>query len=211
MKADFLLYCSSGQHSQSIHYHSIIDPNPRNLGAPIARMGNAETKEAVEIITGVEPISSGAENRITTDKVVVLEKDSVHLQDVLIDDIPNERRMQDSSHNNRSKSATKEEFVVHQTGSSGKNTSHEIEQKSVASKNQFSHNKQRFNTLLEDEIAVRRRIQSMPGAQGQGGLFNVITSSVINMISALLVFIFYLISLESLLSIGLSVGLTICK
>jgi hypothetical protein len=71
--------------------------------------------------------------------------------------------------------------------------------------------KKKFENLLEEEIAIRKQIRSMPGAQGRGGMFYVVGSTCVNMISAFLVFAMYLISLESLLSIGLCVGLTMCK
>jgi hypothetical protein len=77
--------------------------------------------------------------------------------------------------------------------------------------NPSRYDQKKADDLLEEEIAIRHQIRSMPGAQGKGGICYVISSTVVNMVSAILVFAVYLISLESLLSIGLGVGLTICK
>jgi hypothetical protein len=84
------------------------------------------------------------------------------------------------------------------------------EERGMASEEHFRRNKQRFDTLLKEELEIRGHVGSMPGAQGKGGFCNVVGSSIINMAAAFLVFVFYLISLETLLSIGLSIGLTIC-
>ena len=59
-------------------------------------------------------------------------------------------------------------------------------------------------TLLEEEMAVRSEIENGPSQ-------NLFCSVSINGYSAILIFIFHLISIESILSIGLSVGMTICK
>jgi hypothetical protein len=73
------------------------------------------------------------------------------------------------------------------------------------------YDRKKCEKLLEEEIAIRHQILSMPGAQGKGGICYAIGSTVVNLVSAILVFVVYLISLESLLSIGLSVGFTVCK
>lgn len=56
----------------------------------------------------------------------------------------------------------------------------------------------------EDERMVRKTV-----AKGFSG--NIFSSFFVNGYSAVLIFTFYLISLESLLSIALSVSMTICK
>lgn len=69
----------------------------------------------------------------------------------------------------------------------------------------------RYKNLLDEEIEVRNSVGSNLGATGKGGFVNVIGSVLVNLLSALFIFLVYLVCLESLLSIGLSVGLTICE
>ena len=58
--------------------------------------------------------------------------------------------------------------------------------------------------LAQEESKLRQRLS-------KGCKRNILSSFFINGYSAMLVFAFYLTSLESLFSIALSVGLTICK
>lgn len=69
----------------------------------------------------------------------------------------------------------------------------------------------RFRSLLREEIEMRNSFTYTLGATGKGGVYNVIGTSIINLLAAFSIFALYLVSLESLLSIALSVGLTICK
>lgn len=108
---------------------------------------------------------------------------SSHLMAGLIDDVRKENKAEAEENNNRHSSP----------------------------KASASRPKKLFGDLLQEEIAIRNRIRSMPGAQGKGGFCYVIGSTIINIVSAFLVFAVYLISLETLLSISLCVGLTICK
>lgn len=59
-------------------------------------------------------------------------------------------------------------------------------------------------SLLEEEMIVRTAVDNGPSG-------NFLWSVPMNGYSALLIFLFHLISLESILSIGLSVGMTVCK
>jgi len=62
------------------------------------------------------------------------------------------------------------------------------------------------DTLLwEEELAVRREVFNSPISG------NFLVAIWINLYSAMHIFVVYLISLEMLLSVGLSVGMTICK
>jgi hypothetical protein len=81
----------------------------------------------------------------------------------------------------------------------------------LSEKDHFCSSRERFQTLLGEEIQIRNQIQKSPGAQGKGGLCNIVGASIINMLSSFLVFALFLVGLESLLSIGLSVGYTICN
>lgn len=149
-------------------------------------MGNVDTKEESEV--EAEPNVSRDSNKRSI-SAAVLAKKSSHLKDTLVDDF--------SAHKSAAQH-TKSEFT------------RELDQDRIA-EDHFRHNKQRFDNLLAEELEIRGHVGSMPGAQGKGGLCNVVGSSIINMIAAFLIFVFYLISLEALLSIGLSVGMTICK
>ena len=82
---------------------------------------------------------------------------------------------------------------------SGSSTQKQQEQQQQQRHNHSDH------VYLEEEIKLRKSIHQ--------GWFsgNIVSLLFVNGYSALLVFIFHLISLESLLSIALSVGLTICK
>jgi hypothetical protein len=60
------------------------------------------------------------------------------------------------------------------------------------------------NLLWEEELVVRESV-----ANGFSG--NILSSFIVNGYSAVLIFAFHLISLESLLSIALSVSMTICE
>ena len=71
--------------------------------------------------------------------------------------------------------------------------------------------KQKFGNLLNEEIGIRNSYTTKPGAQGKGGVINVVLGAVLNMVSAFLIFVLFLISLESLFTIALSISLTICK
>jgi hypothetical protein len=71
----------------------------------------------------------------------------------------------------------------------------------------------KFGTLLEEEIHIRRSsnrspTSSSPTFEALFGCFHVIWTATINLFSAVLIFLFYLISIESMISIGFSVGLT---
>lgn len=59
--------------------------------------------------------------------------------------------------------------------------------------------------LWEEEVAVRKQVADSPVTGNFMGAFCV------NTYAAIHIFVVYLISLESLLSIGLSVGMTVCK
>jgi hypothetical protein len=113
-----------------------------------------------------------------------------HLQDVLIID-----------DDNMSRSASGVKAKRNTSGISFKETE------------RFHSSRDRFQTLLlGEEIQIRNQVQTSPGfAQGTGGLCNVVGTSIINVLSSFLVFALFLVSLESLLSIGLSVAFTICK
>lgn len=63
---------------------------------------------------------------------------------------------------------------------------------------------ERKQLLENEESALRKKVAS--GCRGNRFIF-----AITNGYSAVMVFVFYLISLESLLSIGLSAYLTICK
>ena len=58
--------------------------------------------------------------------------------------------------------------------------------------------------LWEQEVALRKSV-----SKGVSG--NLLSSFLVNGYSAILIFVFHLISLESLLSIALSVSMTICE
>jgi hypothetical protein len=60
-------------------------------------------------------------------------------------------------------------------------------------------------TLWEEELAVRKEVRNSPISGNFVGAFFV------NTYSAMHILVVYLISLESLLSIALSVGMTVCK
>mmetsp|Transcript_47686 Transcript_47686/g.55751 ORF Transcript_47686/g.55751 Transcript_47686/m.55751 type:complete len:454 (-) Transcript_47686:69-1430(-) len=79
----------------------------------------------------------------------------------------------------------------------------------VHDKEGWKKNKRKFSNLLNEEISIREAYAKKPAAQGKGGVINVVLGSILNMISAFLIFVFFLISLESLFSIGLSVSLTV--
>jgi hypothetical protein len=76
------------------------------------------------------------------------------------------------------------------------------EQGMEAAKDQGNDNGQ--NLLFEEELAVRKAVSN--GFSG-----NLLSSFVVNGYASVLIFVFHLISLESLLSIALSVSMTICK
>lgn len=71
--------------------------------------------------------------------------------------------------------------------------------------------KWKFNRhdLLHEEIGIRKSVMQSPGAQGQGGFVNVVGAAIVNMISAFLIFVLFLISLESLLSLAMCIALTV--
>jgi len=60
-------------------------------------------------------------------------------------------------------------------------------------------------SLWEEELAVRREVFNSPMSG------NFLVAIWIHLYSAMHIFVVYLVSLEMLLSIGLSVGMTICK
>ena len=69
--------------------------------------------------------------------------------------------------------------------------------------------KRKFKNLLSEEVGIRNSVMHSPGAQGKGGLIHVMGAAIVNMISAFFIFVLYLISLESLLSLALCISLTI--
>ena len=69
--------------------------------------------------------------------------------------------------------------------------------------------KRKFKNLLSEEVGIRNSVMHSPGAQGKGGLIHVVGAAIVNMISAFFIFVLYLISLESLLSLALCISLTI--
>ena len=68
--------------------------------------------------------------------------------------------------------------------------------------------KRKFKNLLSEEVGIRNSVMHSPGAQGKGGLIHVVGAAIVNMISAFFIFVLYLVSLESLLSLALCVSLT---
>lgn len=68
----------------------------------------------------------------------------------------------------------------------------------------------KLSDLLDKEIGIRESYTKNPAAQGKGGVINVVVGAVLNMVSTFLIFVFFLISLESLFSIVLSSSLTVC-
>mmetsp|Transcript_52551 Transcript_52551/g.63351 ORF Transcript_52551/g.63351 Transcript_52551/m.63351 type:complete len:419 (-) Transcript_52551:23-1279(-) len=79
----------------------------------------------------------------------------------------------------------------------------------VHDKEGWKKNKRKFSNLLNEEISIREAYAKKPAAQGNGGVINVVVGAVLNMVSAFSIFVFYLISLESLFSIVLSSSLTV--
>jgi hypothetical protein len=69
--------------------------------------------------------------------------------------------------------------------------------------------KRKFKNLLSEEVGIRNSVMHSPGAQGKGGLIHVVGAAIVNLISAFLIFVLFLISLESLLSLALCISLTI--
>jgi hypothetical protein len=69
---------------------------------------------------------------------------------------------------------------------------------------EMSESKSGRTLLWEEELAVRKAVE-----HGWSG--NVFGSALVNGYSAMLIFALYLLSVESLLSIGLSVGMTVCE
>lgn len=144
-------------------------------------MGNVETKET-SVMEAAE--AAGADQNSSNFKVI---RKSSHLMAGLIDDVRNKNKAEEEA--------------------GGDNNNHSSPNASTLS----LRPKKLFADLLQEEIAIRNKIRSMPGAQGKGGICYVIGSTIVNMVSAFLVFAVYLISLETLLSISLCVGLTVCK
>ena len=67
-----------------------------------------------------------------------------------------------------------------------------------------------FHNLLHEELGIRKSVQTSVGAQGkQGNFMHVIGAAMVNLLLALLIFVLFLFSLESLLSIALCIKLTI--
>jgi len=66
-----------------------------------------------------------------------------------------------------------------------------------------------FNNLLQEELGIRNSVQTSLGAQRKGGFIHVVGAALVNLLSAFLIFVLFLISVESLLSIALCIGLTI--
>jgi len=79
----------------------------------------------------------------------------------------------------------------------------------VHDKEEWKQNKRKISDLLGEEIGIRESYTKKPAAQGNGGVINVVVGAVLNMVSAFSIFVFYLISLESLFSIVLSSSLTV--
>ncbi|KAG7362842.1 hypothetical protein IV203_026202 [Nitzschia inconspicua] len=151
-------------------------------------MGNVETKETTVIVAGK---AAGTEDDSTKNTLNANAKKSCLMAGVVDDDVVQRDEKNDTPTNSN---------VLKKS---------ETSDKSNGPSETVSRRKSQFDDLLQEEIAVRNKIRSMPGAQGKGGVFNVVSSTIINMVSAFLVFAVYLISLESLLSIGLCVGFTI--
>jgi hypothetical protein len=186
-------------------------------------MGNIETKEQLEAEPSSAQMSSQAPK---------LPGQSSDIVDALIDDVRNNKTNNDDD-NGGSKATTKPSAVptckgvkkralsighdkskgdisVHLQDSGDRDDTVALGT-DTASRKEISQLKQRFNSLLDEEIAVRYSVRRQPGAQGKGGICNILSMFVINLFSAFLIFAVYLISLESLLSIALSVSLTICE
>jgi hypothetical protein len=136
--------------------------------------------------------SDGVTAKTVTSTPTSVRRRSSHLKDTLVDDIRNSKTKKNEDSNG----------LVEQDEEKG----------GARNDNKLKiRHQQPYENLLQEEIDIRLQVESMPGAQGHGGLCNVVGSTIVNMISAFLIFAVYLISLESLLSIGLSIGLTICK
>jgi hypothetical protein len=154
-------------------------------------MGNAETKGAL--------VEWAAEEAESDDKLAhtppALQPGKCSpLMDALVDDFRSDHEGDENANQAKHVETVTDEKLPHDS-------------KPVSSRNDCK----RSDKLLEEEIAIRHQIRTMPGAQGKGGICYAIVSTVVNMACAILIFAVYLISFETLLSIGLSVGLTICK
>lgn len=94
-------------------------------------------------------------------------------------------------------------------GVNGNDASEDPENKPTNEEKRRTIQDSKFGDLLEEEIHLRSKVKRSWGASETGSCFHVFGTAFINLFSAIMIFALYLVSLESLLSIALSAGLTI--
>ena len=130
-------------------------------------MGNVETKTEERKPYPVENVGDNKDG-----KPVRLQ--SSHLVDFLVDDINDKNKDNTKGHASSNPSPKKPPAA-----SSSEKASPDLAPESRGSK-ELSKLTQRFEKLLEEEIVIRDSVKRNPGAQGRGGICNVIGTSIIN-------------------------------
>jgi len=141
----------------------------------------------------------------------IAKKGITEIASSIVDDVNNNNNNNNGNETAESGNGSVEEKAKSDADKIERGTSTGCTTNNIVTHQEGTRIKHKFGNLLNEEIGIRNSYNRKPGAQGRGGIINVVVGAVLNMVSAFLIFVLFLISLESLFSIALSVSLTICK